>query len=216
MINEKNRFKKKEYKSLLCIVICLCLIQIIFLIVKQIVFSGTTETLYTRSMVTCVSMIAAFAVMVLYCRRKKYSLSVFPKAFGLPYVIATLIAVSFYAVTLLFVNKVSVQNALMLFYGSIVTPLFEELLFRGAIWNRVNNFFDKEWKTYLMVTALFALWHIGYAVGLYLWNGGNLFHCIMMKVLVGAAFGTLIGAIRYKTKNCYLGILVRGVLNAFG
>ena len=34
-----------------------------------------------------------------------------------------------------------------------------------------------------MVTVLFALWHIGYAVGIYLWSGGNLFICIVMKVI---------------------------------
>ena len=174
------------------------------------------ETLYSRSVVTMISMIAVFGVYLFYCRRKEYPLSVFPMRFSRSYIILTVIAVAFYMATLLFVKQPSGKNVLMLLYGSIVTPIFEEVLFRGVIWNRLNKFFAKEWKTYLTVTLLFALWHIGYAVGIYLWNGGSLLNCIVMKVLVGAIFGLITGAIRWKTKNCYSGILVHGILNAFG
>lgn len=71
-------------------------------------------------------------------------------------------------------------------------------------------------KIYLLVTALFGLWHIGYAVGIYLWTGGNMLYCIAMKVLWGTLYGLLLGLIRLKTKNCYLGILAHGALNVFG
>lgn len=207
---------KPVYNDLLPIVLCLTIIQCLFLAIKQIVFSNIAETLYSRSMVTMISMIAALALMLLYCKHKKYGFSAFPKAFGLSYTIVTLIAAGFYGVTLFFVKTFSLQSALMLLYASIVTPIFEELLFRGVIWNRLNKRFSQEWKTYLTVTVLFALWHIGYAVGLYLWNGGSLLSCIVMKVTVGAVFGLLTGAIRWKTKNCYCGILLHGILNALG
>lgn len=68
----------------------------------------------------------------------------------------------------------------------------------------------------LLFAVLFGLWHIGYAVGIYLWQGGNMLRCIVMKVLWGTMYGLFLGAIRLKTKNCYLGILAHGALNVFG
>ena len=104
----------------------------------------------------------------------------------------------------------------MILYGGIITPVFEELLFRGTIWNKLRHYIKKEWKIYLLVTVLFGLWHIGYAVGIYLWQGGNMLRCIVMKVLWGIMYGLFPGAIRLQTKNCYLGILAHGVLNVIG
>ena len=81
--------------------------------------------------------------------------------------------------------------------------------------NRLCRHFSREWQTYPAVTALFGLWHIGYAVGIYLWQGGDLLHCILMKVFWGTLYGLALGAFRLKTKNCYLGMLIHGVLNVF-
>ena len=208
--------ENSAFKTHFTIVAWLVFIQGLFLGIKQIIFCFTVETLYSRSMVTMTCMIVVFAIMVICCHYRNYSLSFFPTVFGFPYIIITVIAASFYTVTLFFVNGFSVQNALMLLYGSIVTPVFEEVLFRGVIWNKLNKHYTKEWKTYLMVTMLFALWHIGYAVGIYLWKGGNLLNCVMMKVMAGAIFGLITGAIRFKTRNCYSGMLVHGILNVLG
>ena len=208
--------ERTKRKSIFYIAMCLVVFQSIMLIAKQIVFKYTVETLYSRSMVTMFCMILFFTIMVLFCRHNNYTFSAFPKVFKISYILITVVAVAFYVVTLFFVNEFSVENALMLFYGSFITPVFEELLFRGVIWNRLNKCFSKEWHTYLIVTLLFALWHIGYAIGIYLWNDGNLFNAIVMKALMGAFYGLIMGAVRYKAKNCYLGILVHGVLNAFG
>lgn len=208
---------KIQCKKTICFIIMwLLLIQGLLLGMKQIVFCFVKETLYTRSMTTMVSMMILFVIIFLYCQRSKRIMSVFPTKFSSPYIIITVIAVIFYVVTLFFVKKLSIQSFLMLLYGSIITPIFEELLFRGLIWNRLNCCFAKEWKNYLTVTLLFALWHIGYAVGIYFWKGGNLLNFIIMKVMIGAIFGLITGAIRYKTKNCYAGILVHGMLNVFG
>lgn len=132
------------------------------------------------------------------------------------YVAATLLTVVFFAITLFLINGFSLQNMLMLLYSGIVTPVFEELLFRGAIWNRLQGSDKSEWTSYLCVTILFGLWHIGYAIGIYMWQGGTLLRCILMKVLWGTLYGLFLGIFRVKTRNCYLGILVHGVLNVFG
>lgn len=203
-------------KTTCSIAVWLLLIQIIFLAIKQILFCFIDETLYTRSMTTMISMIMVFPFILLYCSRNKVKMSAFPTRFGAYYIVITVTAVIFYTVTLLFVNGFSIKSLLMLLYWSIIMPVFEELLFRGLIWNKINGCFEKEYKTFLIVTAIFGLWHIGYAVGIYFWNGGNLLNCIIMKVVMGTVFGLITGALRYKTKNCCLGIIIHGILNAFG
>ncbi len=209
--------QKIRCKKTICLIIMwLVLIQGLLLGMKQIVFYFVNETLYTRSMTTMVSMMILFAIIFLYCQRSKWIMSVFPTKFSSPYIIITIITAIFYGVTLFFVKRLSIQSFLMLLYGSVITPIFEEVLFRGLIWNKLNSCFAKEWKTYLTVTLLFALWHIGYAVGIYFWKSGNLLNIVTMKIMIGAIFGLITGAIRYKTKNCYSGILVHGMLNAFG
>lgn len=206
----------QSIKTICFIIMWLILIQGLLLGTKQIVFYFMNETLYTRSMTTMFSMIIIFVIIFSYCQRNKQTMSVFPTKFSVSYIVITVIFIIFYTITLFFVKGFSVRSLLMLFYGSIITPVFEELLFRGLIWNRLNRHFAKESKTYLVVTLLFALWHIGYAIGIFFWSGGNLLNCIIMKVMMGAVFGLITGLIRYKTKNCYLGIIVHGILNAFG
>lgn len=53
----------------------------------------------------------------------------------------------------------------LLAYSCIVTPVSEELLFRGYIWNKwnkLNGISKSKWVTYLTVTILFPLWHLAY------------------------------------------------------
>lgn len=210
--------KKEENlsKCLSDIVLCLIIIQVIFLGIKQIAFQFMDEELFSRSMITMISMIIGITFLCEYKRRRSIEFSVLPVRFGKIYIFTTFLTVLFFMVTLFLIRGFSLQNMLMILYGGIVTPVFEELLFRGTIWNKLRYYIQEEWKIYLLVTVLFGLWHIGYAIGIYLWQGGNMLHCIVMKVLWGTMYGLFLGAIRLKTKNCYLGILAHGVLNVFG
>ena len=210
--------KKEESlsKCLFDIVLCLIIIQAIFLEIKRLIFQFMDEELFSRSMVTMISMIVGIIFLCVYRRWRKIKLSVLPVKFGKVYTVATFFAALFFVVTLFLIRGFSLQNMLMILYGGIVTPVFEELLFRGTIWNKLSYYINKEWKIYLFVTVLFGLWHIGYAIGIFLWQGGNILHCMIMKVLWGLLYGLFIGVFRLKTKNCYLGILAHGVLNVFG
>lgn len=202
-------------KKLAIISLLLAFMQAVFLFAKRAVFSFSAETLFSRSMLTMVLMLCALLLLLVFARRRKYSLSAFPKRLSAPYIIACAAAAVFYSVGL-FYSGLTPKAALMLLYGGIVTPLFEELLFRGFIWNIFETVFSKRWMTLVAVTVLFALWHIGYAVGLYMWNGGSLPLIIINKVAVGFLFGAVTGALRYKTGNCLASILVHGVLNSLG
>lgn len=219
MIAQSNVIKKSRKDlaiSLFGIVLCMFAVQVLLLGAKRIVFHFYEETMFARSMVTMVSMLFVLAIFSLFWKARKTELNLFPKEFGKIYIVATVAAVLFFSITLFWVKEFTLQNLLMVVYAGIVTPAFEELLFRGFIWNRFSFHIKKEWKVFLIVTVLFGLWHIGYAVGIHLWQGGNLLHCIIMKVLWGTMYGLFLGVIRLKTKNCYLGILAHGILNVFG
>lgn len=161
--------KKEENlsKCLLEIVLCLIIIQAIFLGIKQLIFQFMDEELFSRSMVTMISMIVGIIFLCVYRRWRNIKFSAFPVKFGKVYTVATFLTVLFMVVTLFLIRGFSVKNMLMILYGGIVTPVFEELLFRGTIWNKLSCYINKEWKIYLLVTVLFGVWHIGYAIGIF-------------------------------------------------
>lgn len=97
-----------------------------------------------------------------------------------------------------------------------MTPIFEEIIFRGYIWNKLNVVFKKESITYIVSTALFALWHIGYIDAISFRVETGLAIAMFWKVITGLCFGIILGAVRYKTKNSYSTILLHGVMNIFG
>lgn len=209
--------RRKDFAgTLFGIVLCICAVQGLFLGLKRIAFRFCEETLFSRSMVTMAAMLLALAGFAFYWKAKNTELKLLPERFGSRYIAATVAAVLFLAITLFRVMGFSLRNLLLIIYAGIVTPAFEEPLFRGCFWNRLSSHMGKEWVAFLLVTVLFGLWHIGYAVGIYLWQGGSLLRCIVMKVLWGTLYGLLLGGIRLRTGNCYLGILAHGVLNVFG
>ena len=106
-----------------------------------------------------------------------------------------------------------------LIYVSVVTPVFEELIFRGYVWNRLRMEFKNDWSAYVAVTVLFALWHLGYADAVAFRSGAagaDLARIMLWKVLTGLGFGIVLGGLRLKTKNCYSTMLLHGVMNIFG
>ncbi len=102
-------------------------------------------------------------------------------------------------------------------HSIIVIPIFEELIFRGYIWNYLKSHLKKEWAVYLTTTVMFALWHLGYAADVYLRTGGaGMANIMLMKVLIGAVFGAMAGFLRWKTRNTYSAILIHALMNVFG
>lgn len=144
-------------KCLSDIVLCLIILQVIFLGIKQIAFQFMVEALFSRSMVTMVSMIVGIIFLCAYKRRRNIKVSALPVKFGKIYFFATFLTILFFVITLFFIRGFSLQNMLMILYGGIITPVFEEMLFRGVIWNKLRYYIEKEWKVYLLVTALFGL-----------------------------------------------------------
>ncbi len=109
--------------------------------------------------------------------------------------------------------------------NALVVPIAEELIFRGFLWNKIEGSLCGRWQqplTWVVTTALFALWHLGYVDAVILHTPAqdlqrtSLAFIMFMKVLVGGAVGFLAGLGRWKTKRVYAAIFIHAVWNIFG
>lgn len=109
-----------------------------------------------------------------------------------------------------------IQAIILLGYSSLVTPIFEELLFRGYVWNRLTVIFKSESSVYLWSSFLFGVWHLGYFDSLAFRVETDLVQALFWKVITGLFYGLVLGLLRWKTKNCYSTMLLHGAMNIFG
>lgn len=183
--------------------------------IKQSIFLLILRTDYSDYMASMAAMIILIGIILILSQKLKLNLSIFPTKFTTLYIFASVIG------AVLLVTTPSnftggIKPILLLVYGSIVTPVFEEIIFRGYVWNKLNEIFSKEWKTYVVSTILFALWHLGYISSIAFRVQEGLLNAMIWKVITGLCFGIILGSVRLKTKNCYSTMLLHGVMNIFG
>jgi membrane protease YdiL (CAAX protease family) len=101
----------------------------------------------------------------------------------------------------------------------IITPAFEEMLFRGYIWGKIEESTSKIHNhgvlTWLTVTLLFSIWHLGY-LDVFLIHPlgvGNLGMIMVSKLAIGLVLGLLVGYARLKTEKTYLSMILHGLWN---
>jgi membrane protease YdiL (CAAX protease family) len=197
------------------LVVILAGIQLLLFGIRQGIFLMVTRTDYSDHMASMFGMIVLIICFFILARKHHIQFSVFPQKFTPVYMVASVV----FAILILLTpsNYIGgVQPIALLVYGSIVTPVFEELIFRGYVWNKLNDIFAKEWKTYIVSTILFALWHFGYISSVAFRINDGLLHAMIWKVITGLCFGIVLGLLRLKTKNCYSTMLLHGILNIFG
>jgi len=102
----------------------------------------------------------------------------------------------------------------------IITPLFEELLFRGYIWGKISKsrgMVNPNGLTLITVTLLFMVWHLGYADVLMLHPlaTSSLTMIMISKMGIGLVLGLIVGYLRLKTGKTYVSILFHGLWNVF-
>ena len=196
-------------------ILVLLLLSLSLFVIKRIIFFFVARTDFSDYMASMVSMIILTSIILRLSRKAEINLSIFPDKFTVSYISVSIISV------VLFIASPSnykggIESILLLVYSSIVTPIFEELIFRGYIWNELNQIFTSEWKTYIITTILFALWHLGYISSIAFRVEDDLLNVMIWKVITGLCFGIVLGAVRLKTKNCYSTMLLHGVMNLFG
>ena len=196
-------------------ILVLLLLSLSLFVIKRIIFFFVARTDFSDYMASMVSMIILTSIILRLSRKAEINLSIFPDKFTVSYISVSIISV------VLFIASPSnykggIEPILLLVYSSIVTPIFEELIFRGYIWNELNQIFTSEWKNYIITTILFALWHLGYISSIAFRVEDDLLNVMIWKVITGLCFGIVLGAVRLKTKNCYSTMLLHGVMNLFG
>ena len=206
---------KDRLKVLLRLLLILALIQLIRAAAEYAAFSllGREETV-DYAVRTCTLMILTAAGLII-ARKNNIELSVFPQKRLWLYGIFTVITLGLMASGLFF-GRITVMSILTLFYGCIITPVFEELLFRGFVWRELSSAFSKQWQVYLICAALFALWHFGYADTIAARTNGNLGFILVNKALIGLVYGLIVGFARWKTGNCFSSMLLHAAMNVFG
>lgn len=209
------KMKNIKVKTIIDIIGMIIVIQLLFNCITYVIFIFFERTDYSDHIASMCKMIVFTIIFIIFTKKRKVSLSVFPTNFGKSYIIVTTIAMILYLTTPSNYSG-GLQPIVLLFYSSVVTPVFEEIIFRGYIWNKLNAVFNKEWKTYIVTTVLFALWHIGYIDAIAFRVETGLVNAMFWKVITGLCFGIILGAVRYKTKNIYSTILLHGVMNIFG
>ena len=206
---------KCKIKTIGFMILVLLLLSLSLFVIKRIIFFFVARTDFSDYMASMVSMIILTSIILRLSRKAEINLSIFPDKFTVSYISVSIISV------VLFIASPSnykdgIEPILLLVYSSIVTPIFEELIFRGYIWNELNQIFTSEWKTYIITTILFALWHLGYISSIAFRVEDDLLNVMIWKVITGLCFGIVLGAVRLKTKNCYSTMILHGVMNLFG
>jgi uncharacterized protein len=108
--------------------------------------------------------------------------------------------------------------------AAIVIPIFEEFLFRGWGWSRLEesvSFQVSGFAHWLVMALLFSLWHFGY-MDIYLlkvspanpnldWGS-----FLLMKFLTTFVMGLIVGLPRWRTGRVYGSLILHSLINVFG
>lgn len=207
---------KNCIRIVLKIIGLLSALQLLRIGIKSVFFITIERTDFTDRVASLIAMVILTALILLVARLKKVKLSIFPEHFSAGYIVFTIIAASLLISTPLLAKDSSAASFVLLVYSAIVVPVFEELVFRELVWNKLNTVFKKEWSTYIVVTLLFAVWHFGYVDAIAFRVETGLINAMIWKVITGFCFGIVVGALRLKTKNSYSTMLLHGILNIFG
>jgi len=108
--------------------------------------------------------------------------------------------------------------------AAIVIPIFEEFLFRGWGWGRLEesgSFQASGFAHWLVIALLFGLWHLGY-MDIYLLKVApanpsmdwGIF--LLMKFLTTFVIGLIVGLPRWRTGRVYGALILHSLINVFG
>ncbi len=209
--SEKAHVKGMICRTVIMMIILMTILQGVRELAEYLISPMLPDIWFANRMLTMSLMVVLTVVLVSIARYRKQPLSVFPDRFSKGYIIASCIVIALYISTP--ANYIEGFSAVMLLiYGSIVTPVYEELLFRGYIWNTCEKVMPKKSIVLIWNIVLFSVWHMGYMIPHLI--SGN-WNAVLWKLAAGLCYGTVLGFIRYKTGNCYSTILAHGVLNLF-
>ena len=191
-------------KTLLLLILELTFIQGTRIISKKLFFSFFEQTLIVDTMFSILFMAIATLVLLQISKKEQLDLKLFPSKFTKPYFVFSFLVAVMLGATPIITKSTALYDVLSLIYGALVTPIFEEALFRGFVWTRLEKYGER--FAYFSVTILFTLWHIGY-IDTIIWRAGlfnstaSIQQIMLWKVVTCCSYGIAVGAKRYKKKN---------------
>ena len=111
----------------------------------------------------------------------------------------------------------NLSSSMNLRFG-LVSPVFEEILFRGYLWHRLKKSKIGDISIIFITSLLFGLFHLfgyyeySYETG-FTTESPVMLNVVIQKVLLNVAFGLLLGYIRYKSKKLYPSFLIHAFNN---
>ena len=180
--------EKSKAKIFGSVVLILFLSGLFRFAIKQAVFLFVRQTNFTDRMASMAAMLILAGILLGLSKQAKTKLSVFPERFTWPYIGATVLFIE-----LLIASpsnyRGGMESVFLLAYSCIVTPVFEELLFRGYTWNQLSGIWGNKWPTYLTTSILFGLWHLAYIDSIAFRVEDGLLSVMVWKVVTGLCFG---------------------------
>ena len=207
---------RKRFSALLFALGCMLVIQLARFGLKSLAFLFVERTNFSDRVASLCAMALLSLAILAISRARGLPLSVFPARFSPPYVAAAALFAALLIATPIITRDTGFASIVLMVYSAVVTPIFEELIFRGLIWNRLKTAFHSEWAVYALTAVLFAVWHLGYVDALMLRVKSGLGNAMLWKAVTGLFFGAVLGLLRVKTKNCFSTMLLHGAMNLFG
>ena len=142
-----------------------------------------------------------------------------PGRWGIGYPLAAVGALALFLMTPWITGAWAPEETAALFYGAAVTPLLEELLFRGWVWDRLSVLGGK--AAWIGSALLFGCWHFGYWDTV-LWRamafhpGTDIGAVLLGKAATGLVLGLILGFLRRKSGNLLAPLLLHLALNTVG
>jgi len=207
-------------KKIINIILCLIALQIGRFSFKTLAFLFLDKNFMTDVIVSSIYMIIIIIFSIIVIKKKQLKLDIFPKNFNWKYLVTSIILFTIIFTTPIITKSYSLYDILSLIYGSIITVIFEEIIFRGYIYKKISNIKNDLWA-YIISTLIFGIWHLGY-IDSVMWRASiispnaNILNIMFWKVITGLLFGAAVGFFRYKNKNVYSSMLAHALLNTFG
>lgn len=207
-------------KKIINIILCLIALQIGRFSFKTLAFLFVDKNFITDVIVSSIYMIIIIIFSIISIKKNELGLNIFPKRFNWRYIVTSTILFIFIFTTPIITKSNSLYDVLSLIYGSIITVIFEEIIFRGYVYKKISIIKNDLWA-YIISTLIFGIWHLGY-IDTVMWRvsmispNANIMNIMFWKVITDLSFGIVVGFFRYKNKNVYSSIIVHALLNTFG
>ncbi|MCI8497576.1 MAG: CPBP family intramembrane metalloprotease [Clostridiales bacterium] len=217
--------KTKEWQEKGYLLLQQMLVLIVFqsvritMVVNTGIFFDMTVPLHTLLSMICV--VVLIFVLLSMAKFQKLTLEVFPDPHFMSnvtfYSVATIAVAAVAALSPLFTGGYSIDRLMTLGYLAVVLPVWEELLFRGYVWQMLRKKIKSECFIWLFTSVLYGVWNVGYIdMFMFQLNAAGtpdaLGGVMLSRMGMGLVLGLVAGLIRWRAGNGYVGVLMNSLL----